>query len=92
MTRDNERGRPRQESGPVNSTENDCTPDDHHRVWLAGYDKGLIDGQQAATEDMARALLHEQACVMTGIATRAAASKGPRWQAAVAEQAGEVRP
>jgi hypothetical protein len=61
-----------------------------HAQFVAGYDKGHADGIKAATVDMARDLLHQQACHYLGLARRTAeAHHGPQWAEAIA-QAAEV--
>lgn len=62
--------------------------DEIHRWWLAGYDAGYAKGIRAAVEDMARALLHEQAAEMAGTAVHAARQNhGEGWAQEIARQA-----
>lgn len=61
--------------------------DDIHAAWLAGWDRGYAAGRQAASEDLAREWLHEDARRWTDHAVRLAAEKGPTWAAMIREQA-----
>lgn len=61
--------------------------DDLHRAWIVGWDHGYAVGRQHASEEMARALLHEQAAVMAGVAVgTAAAHHGSGWASLIRQQ------
>lgn len=62
------------------------TPEEIHAAFVAGWDAGHAVGRQAASADLARALLHEQACAMAGLAVSTASAKGPAWADAIREQ------
>ncbi|NYG05728.1 hypothetical protein BJ986_000215 [Phycicoccus badiiscoriae] len=62
-----------------------------HHAWIVGFRQGYDLGRQHASEDMARALLHEQAAVMAGTAVATAtANHGPGWASAIRQQAEAV--
>jgi hypothetical protein len=51
-----------------------------HRAWLVGWESGYIAGQKTAADNLARELLHRQACEMAGIAVREARERhGDGW-------------
>jgi hypothetical protein len=77
---------------PGKATEDAITPhcclDTSDAAFMAGFDLGYARGRQHASEDMARALLAEQAQVMQVSAVRLARQHhGAAWAEAIREQA-----
>lgn len=68
-----------------------CCLDVSHAAFVAGFDLGYARGRQHASEDLADALLHEQALVMQGLAVKGARERyGDSWSEAIREQAEAV--
>ena len=59
-----------------------------HRAYIAGYDKGLAEGQRMAAEAMAAELLTRQSDIMAGRAVETARRRhGDAWASAIADAA-----
>lgn len=68
-----------------------CTPDDHHAVWLCGYEHGKQERVQLEISEAVRGALHQMACDQIGLARQAATDRhGIAWANAITE-AGEIQ-